>query len=578
MLRHWNRLLPRERDPDRRRRMHRARAINAFGMVLTGTRARHRARHQVHPRGVDRDRRDGRHLPGDAAASAATTTRSPASSTATVRSRCCPARNHAVVLVSKVHQPTLRAVAYAQATRPDTLTALTVNVDEGDTRRLQAAWESHDVPVPLTVVESPYREITGPDHRLREVPASQRSPRDVVTVFIPEYVVGRWWEHLLHNQSALRLKGRLLFEPGVMVTSVPWQLASTATKDLARLDKSLRRTVPRGPAPASTGKQHRKRRTPRREQPQKGPSVTYQRGDPYTAPDDGKVPLHVLEVGPVAHGGHCVARTDEGQVVFVRHALPGERVRAQVTEHRKAFLRADAVEVLRPSPDRVTPPCPWAGPDRCGGCDFQHASLPAQRELKAAVVREQLTRLARAEPGRGRGPGRTGAGAARGGRGARRPGLADPDAVHSGLRWPGRTAEAPLARGGAGGLVPHRPSGGPGGHGRRRRRPRPGVARPGRGRGGGPGRRGGRGAGAAWAVPAGAGLRARHGDRARGRVGVAAAGGGVLAGASGRGRHAGAPRWSSCSRPRRGERAWDLYGGAGLFAAALARTWTGRAG
>jgi tRNA/tmRNA/rRNA uracil-C5-methylase (TrmA/RlmC/RlmD family) len=100
-----------------------------------------------------------------------------------------------------------------------------------------------------------------------------------------------------------------------------------------------------------------------------------------------------LTVGRVAHGGHCVAR-HEGQVVFVRHALPGERVRAVVTEQRRAFLRADAVAVLSPSPDRVVPPCPYAGPDRCGGCDFQHATPAAQRLLKAAVVREQLVRLA----------------------------------------------------------------------------------------------------------------------------------------------------------------------------------------
>jgi tRNA/tmRNA/rRNA uracil-C5-methylase (TrmA/RlmC/RlmD family) len=100
-----------------------------------------------------------------------------------------------------------------------------------------------------------------------------------------------------------------------------------------------------------------------------------------------------LEVGPIAHGGHCVARAADGHVVFVRHALPGERVRAVVTEERKGFLRADAVEVLVASPDRVEPPCPWAGPDRCGGCDFQHATPAAQRELKAAVVREQLLRL-----------------------------------------------------------------------------------------------------------------------------------------------------------------------------------------
>jgi len=99
-----------------------------------------------------------------------------------------------------------------------------------------------------------------------------------------------------------------------------------------------------------------------------------------------------LEVGPVAHGGFCVAR-HEGQAVFVRHALPGERVRAVVTERRKGFLRADAVEILLPSPDRVIPPCPFAGPGRCGGCDWQHASWEFQRELKARVLREQLARL-----------------------------------------------------------------------------------------------------------------------------------------------------------------------------------------
>jgi hypothetical protein len=157
-----------------------------------------------------------------------------------------PARNHAIVLVSKVHMPTLRAVAYAQATRPDTITAVTVNVDTQDTRAIQAEWERRGVPVPLTVVDSPYREITGP---IVDFVKSVRrnSPRDVVTVFIPEYVVGKWWEHLLHNQSALRIKTRLLFEPGVMVTSVPWQLASTNTKDLDRLDQSMARGPARGP-------------------------------------------------------------------------------------------------------------------------------------------------------------------------------------------------------------------------------------------------------------------------------------------------------------------------------------------
>ena len=100
-----------------------------------------------------------------------------------------------------------------------------------------------------------------------------------------------------------------------------------------------------------------------------------------------------LEIGTPAHGGSCVAR-HEGRVVFVRHALPGERVRARLTEDRGTYCRADAVEVLRGSPDRVAPPCPYAGPGRCGGCDLQHASGAAQRALKAAVIVEQFARLA----------------------------------------------------------------------------------------------------------------------------------------------------------------------------------------
>ncbi|MGW4637336.1 class I SAM-dependent RNA methyltransferase [Sphaerisporangium sp. NPDC004334] len=104
------------------------------------------------------------------------------------------------------------------------------------------------------------------------------------------------------------------------------------------------------------------------------------------------VPIE-LNVERVANGGWCVAR-HEGRVVFVRHALPGERVLAEVTEETTRFLRADAVEILQASPDRVTPPCPFAGPGRCGGCDWQHATLEAQRRLKGEVVAEQLQRLA----------------------------------------------------------------------------------------------------------------------------------------------------------------------------------------
>ena len=101
-----------------------------------------------------------------------------------------------------------------------------------------------------------------------------------------------------------------------------------------------------------------------------------------------------LVAGPIAAGGGCVARADDGRVVFVRHTLPGERVLAQVTAETSSFLRADAIDILEPSADRVEPPCPHAGPGRCGGCDWQHVSLPAQRALKSALIAEQLRRLA----------------------------------------------------------------------------------------------------------------------------------------------------------------------------------------
>ncbi|HEY0358961.1 MAG TPA: hypothetical protein VGD11_10285, partial [Mycobacteriales bacterium] len=118
-----------------------------------------------------------------------------------------------------------------------------------EVRALQDEWAERDIPVPLLVLDSPYRDITGP---LLDYIAElrQNRPRDVIVVYIPEYVVGRWWEHLLHNQSALRLKTRLLFEPGIMVTSVPWQLQSTNRRDLDRVDRGLtdaRRSIVRGP-------------------------------------------------------------------------------------------------------------------------------------------------------------------------------------------------------------------------------------------------------------------------------------------------------------------------------------------
>jgi len=132
-----------------------------------------------------------------------------------------------------------------------------------------------------------------------------------------------------------------------------------------------------------------RRRAPHRARPARPPRED--RGGGWTGTE------FEVTVGPVAHGGHCVAR-HEGRVVFVRHTLPGERVRVRVTEDRHAgFCRADAIEVLEASPARVERPCPYSGPGLCGGCDWQHVDPAEQRRLKAAVVREQLARLAHLE-------------------------------------------------------------------------------------------------------------------------------------------------------------------------------------
>ncbi|MGW4401777.1 APC family permease [Amycolatopsis nivea] len=233
MVRHWNRALAGTTDPRERRTAHRSRLINALGAALTAivlvvvliTKFTHGAylvviaipmlygmmraihRHYTHVR--------DELLPDE-------------------ESELLPSRVHAVVLVSTLHKPSQRAIAFARATRPDTLTAITVNVDDTDTRDLQRQWERRNMKIPLKVIESPYREITRPV--VQYVTNIRRaSPRDVVCVYIPEYVVGRWWENALHNQSSLRLKGRLLFEPGVMVTSVPWQLRSSSHRDFSRV-------------------------------------------------------------------------------------------------------------------------------------------------------------------------------------------------------------------------------------------------------------------------------------------------------------------------------------------------------
>jgi len=157
-----------------------------------------------------------------------------------------PSRVHAIVLVSKLHTPTLRALSFARATRPSSLVAVTVQTNAAETEELIREWTDRGIPVPLVALQSPYRDITKP---ALDYVASVRKegPRDVVSVFIPEYVVGHWWENSLHNQSALRLKARLRFLPGVMVTSVPSQLWEARSPSAEVAAGSA------GPVPARTG-------------------------------------------------------------------------------------------------------------------------------------------------------------------------------------------------------------------------------------------------------------------------------------------------------------------------------------
>ena len=167
--------------------------------------------------------------------------------------RMLPSKVHAIVLVSKVHKPTLRALAFARATRPDVLTALTVNVDDAETRGLQTDWERYDVPVPLTVLESPVPRDHPPGARLREAPSGGHSPREI-------------WSWCSCRSTSSGTGGRtccttrarcgcgpgLQFQPGVMITTVPWQLESSVGRD----DGSGRR----GPAPGRpAARAHRRR-------------------------------------------------------------------------------------------------------------------------------------------------------------------------------------------------------------------------------------------------------------------------------------------------------------------------------
>ncbi|HET7173361.1 MAG TPA: APC family permease [Nocardioidaceae bacterium] len=243
MIRHWTRHLKTESDRSRRRVYNRARVINTVGMTVTGlvlvivliTKFLKGAWIAILAMAVLFLVMKLIHRHYDNVASELE---------ALEEDKAPPSRIHAIVLVSKVHKPTLRALAYARASRPNRLEAVTVDVDEDATTSLLELWEEAGIDVPLKILASPYREITKPvlDY-VREL--RRKSPRDVVTVYIPEYVVGHWWEQLLHNQSALRLKGRLLYTPGVMVTSVPFQLeSSTAAEKRLERPTALVRGLP----------------------------------------------------------------------------------------------------------------------------------------------------------------------------------------------------------------------------------------------------------------------------------------------------------------------------------------------
>ncbi|MFD7529342.1 MULTISPECIES: APC family permease [unclassified Streptomyces] len=236
MVRHWNRHLRTEKDPAKRRHMMRSRAINTFGAFFTGlvlvvvlaTKFTHGAWVALLGMVIFYGTMTAIRRHYDRVAEEIAADETP--SDETIR----PSRVHSIVLVSKLHRPTLRALAYAKLIRSDRLEALSISVDPAETKALRDDWERRGIDIPLKILDSPYREVTRPV--IDYVKSLRReSPRDVVSVYIPEYVVGHWYEHLLHNQSALRLKGRLLFTPGVMVTSVPYQLESSeAAKKRAR--------------------------------------------------------------------------------------------------------------------------------------------------------------------------------------------------------------------------------------------------------------------------------------------------------------------------------------------------------
>ena len=233
MIRHWTAKLRTERSREARRRMQRSRVINAVGFGMTAlvlvivlvTKFTHGAWIALLAMG-------GLYLLMFTIRTHYDSVARELSVEDDVQGLALPSRVNAVILVSKVHKPALRALAYARASRPSSLNAIIVDIDPEDTERVMEEWERLHIPVPLTVLSSPYRETVSPVLAyLRE--ARRTAPRELFVVYIPEYVVGRWWEQLVHNQTALRIKARLHFEPGIMVASVPWQLASSRDRQPA---------------------------------------------------------------------------------------------------------------------------------------------------------------------------------------------------------------------------------------------------------------------------------------------------------------------------------------------------------
>ncbi len=225
MVRHWGRHLAAETDHAVRRRMQRSRAINMFGFGMTGlvlvvvvvTKFLAGAWIAVLVIALFFVLMQSIRRHYDAVGEELSIQ---------ADDQVLPTRVHAMVLVSKVHKPTMRALAYAKASRPNVLEAVMVSTDPVERDRIVDEWDSRGIDVPLKILDSPYREIIRPVVDYAKA-IREAQPRGVVAVFIPEYVVGRWWEQLLHNQTALRLKTRLLFTPGVMMTSVPYQLQSS---------------------------------------------------------------------------------------------------------------------------------------------------------------------------------------------------------------------------------------------------------------------------------------------------------------------------------------------------------------